>query len=298
MIDFDFKFIFILTILSCHMKHYCILFLSLILLSCNTGGSESNTSLKYSSSSIEAITAYRKGWVQIMDEGRYGAAEISYRKALQYDSNFLIGKSVLGRLTLDLNERLAFHKELQNNKNKIQGDERLILDVYTALVNYTNLRDQHSSDAKKVIDDALKLAEKNLKKVIHKYPEEIYLKAEYIEILHSLYGPQQALDSITVLTSVSQKNNFFLLGYSASMYAELKNFEAALSQANKLKKIINDTTVPKSYAVLADVYFKMDNLKLAKIHVEKAYQLDPKNIDASRLKEKINQKIKDKTKKD
>lgn len=280
------------------MKHYRILFLSLVLLSCNIGGSERNTSLKYSSSSIEAMTAYRKGWIQIMDEGRYGAAEISYRKALEHDPNFLVGKSVLGRLTLDLNERLAFYKELQNKKNEIQGDERLVLDVYSALVNYTNLRDQHSLGAKKVIGDALKLAEKNLKKIVHKYPEEIYLKAEYIEILHSLYGPQQALDSLAVLTSASQKENFFLLGYSASMYAELKNFEVALSQANKLKEIINDTTVPKSYAVLADVYFKMDSLKLAKTQVEKAHQLDPKNIDASRLKEKINQKIKDKLEKD
>lgn len=280
------------------MKHYCILFLSLVLLSCNTRDSESNTSLKYSSSSTEAMTAYRKGWIQIMDEGRYGAAEISYRKALEYDPNFLVGKSVLGRLTLDLNERLAFYNELQNKKNEIRGDERLIFDVYSALVNYTNLREQQSSGAKKAIGDALKLAEKNLEKVVHKYPEEIYLKAEYIEILHSLYGPQQALDSLTALTSASQKENFFLLGYSASMYAELKNFEVALSQANKLKKIINDTTVPKSYAVLADVYFKMDSLKLAKTQAEKAYQLDPKNIDASRLREKINQKIKDKSEKD
>ena len=280
------------------MKHYCILFLFLVILSCNTGNSERNTGLKYSSSSIEAMTAYHKGWTQIMDEGRYGAAEVSYRKALKHDPNFLVGKSVLGRLTLDLNERLGFYKELENNKHKIQGDERLILDVYMALVNYTNLRDQHSSAAKTAIGDALKLAEKNLKKVVHKYPEEIYLKAEYIEILHSLYGPQQALDSLTVLTSVSQKENFFLLGYSASMHAELKNFEIALSQANQLQEIINDTTVPKSYAVLADIYFKMDSLNLAKTNVEKAYQLDSKNIDASRLKEKINQKIKDKSNKD
>lgn len=40
-----------------------------------------------------------------MDEGRYGEAEVSYGKALAYDAEILVGKSVLARLTLNLDER-------------------------------------------------------------------------------------------------------------------------------------------------------------------------------------------------
>ena len=137
----------------------------------------------------------------------------------------------------------------------------------------------------------MQLAEKNLKKVIHKYPEEVYLKAEYIEILHSLYGPKRALDSLNILASISQKDNPFLLGFSASMQAELEAYDIAIKQANRLKNVINDPTQPKTYAVLADIYYQMGNFEIAKRNADKANVLDPKNLDASRLKKKIDQAI-------
>ena len=226
-----------------------------------------------------------------MDEGRYGEAERSYRKALKNDPEFLIGKSVLARLTLDLEERLALYKDLQEGMSKINGDELLILEVYTAFVNYTNLRDQKSPDAKATIQEALVLAEKNLKKIVQKYPNEIYLKAEYIEMLHSLYGPKQALDSLNSLTTSVQKENPFLLGFSASMNAEVEAFDIAIKNANRLKEVINDSTQPKTFAVLADVYFQKGDLEVAKSYADKANELDPRNLDASRLKQKIDNAI-------
>ena len=113
------------------------------------------------------------------------------------------------------------------------------------------------------------------------------MKAEYIEFLHSHYGPRNALDSLAKLTNEAQKENPFLLGYVASMNAEMDDFETALQQANRLKEIMAGKEVPKPYAVLADVYFQMDSLELSKINADKANQLDPKNLDASRIKEKI-----------
>ncbi len=271
------------------MKYLLLLYISIALYSCD---SPEPPNFELSATS-KALEHYKQGWVQIMDEGHYAKAEASYQKALAYDPDFLIGKSVLARLTLDLKERLAMYKEIQAQKHKTDGDERLVLDVYTALVNYTNLRDQKSSDADLALQKALVIAENNLRKIVHKYPDEIYLKAEYIEILNSLYGAKQALDSLDVLTTAAQKDNPFLLGFSASRHAELKVFDIAIQQANRLKIVVNDSAVPKTYAILADVYFQMGNLKLAKSNADSANKLDGKNLDASRLKRKIEKAIKE-----
>ena len=263
------------------LPFYSILFL---LLSCS---SPENKKLTYSTSSEKALEEFRRGWVQIMDEGRYGAAEKSYRNALEYDPDFLVGKSVLARLTLDLDERLELEKQLFEKKEKIQGDERLVFDVYIALVHYTNLRDQGNPQAKGALTKAIEIAEKNLRQVVHEYPNEIYLKAEYIEFLHSRYGAEQTLDSMTTLLLPEQKKNPFLLGFSASLHAELKEFAIALKEAGELEEIVSDSTQPKPYAVYADVYLQKGDLQDAKTNADKANELDPFNLDASRLKERI-----------
>lgn len=268
------------------MRYVSLIFLVLLFIACNTNEPKKEEFVAYATSN-NALVHYRQGWVRIMDEGRYGAAEDSYRDALEIDPDFLVGKSVLARLTLDLQERLKLQEELEKEKVKINGDERLVLDVYLALVRYTNLRDLQSAKSRNALTQALELGEKNLRILVHKYPMEVYLKAEYLEFLHSAYGPQRTLDSLSVLTSDTQKNNPFLLGFSAGMYAELGAFELALQQANHLTGIVNDTTSPKPFVVLADVYLKMDSLKLAQRNVAKAVTLDPRNLDASRLKTKI-----------
>lgn len=242
-------------------------------------------------SSDSVLYYYDLGWQQIMDEGNYGPAENSYRKALEHDSNFLVGKSVLGRLTLDLEERLKIYGEIQQKKGDITDDEQLILEVYAALVNYTNAREQKEPRLTEIRQDVFKLAENNLGIIAHKYPDEIYLKAEYIEFLHARYGPRNALDSLADLCSSAQKENPFLLGYTASMEAEMDNFELALQHANRLKEIINNENIPKAYAVLADVYFQMDSLERAKINADKANNIDPRNLDVSRLQEKIARRL-------
>lgn len=253
--------------------------------------SESPTNLTYSTSSDSTMYYYNLGWEQIMDNGQYGAAEVSYRKALSFDPEFLVGKSVLARLTLDLEERIRIFEEVEAEKHQINGDERLILDVYLALTEFTNIREQTPEQAKEVLTQVLQLAEKNFREIVRKYPNQIYLKSEYIEVLHSNHGPRVALDSLIALTSAEQKENPFLVGYAASMYAELAEFEQALANARRLDAIISDPSLPKSFAVFADVYFAMDSLELAKQNADRAVELDARNLDASRLKTKIDAAI-------
>ena len=113
------------------------------------------------------------------------------------------------------------------------------------------------------------------------------LKSEYIEVLHALHGPQLALDSLNSLMIPSQESNPFMLGYKAIMLAELEKYDEALVIAKELALVMNDDQVAKPDAILADIYFKMKDYNTAKIHADKANSIDPNNLDASRLKKKI-----------
>lgn len=278
------------------VKKYILLILSIVgsVFAC-TNQEITSDQLQYSTTNDSTLFYYQKGWQQIMDQGFYGPAEVSYRKALEFDPDFLVGKSVLARLTTDLEERLQLFEELEAEKSKIAGDERLILDVYIALTEFTNIREQEPEKAPAFLENVLNLAEQNFRQIVHKYPEEIYLKSEYIEILHSLQGPEASLDSLNAITTNEQKDNPFLLGYAAGINAEMGNYQMALIQANRLNHIIQDSLIPKPFVVYADVHYKWgENLEIAKQMVDRAVRLDPRNLDASRLKTRIDKALNNK----
>jgi len=127
--------------------------------------------------------------------------------------------------------------------------------------------------------------------IIHKYPEKVYLKSEYLEILHAIYGPKKAIDSLHTLVTENQKNNWFINGYLAGMYAELEQYDKALQVAQKLEQSINNVQIPKAQVVYADIYYKKQEYLLAKKYADQAVLLDSKNIDAIRLKTRIDQEI-------
>lgn len=267
------------------------LFLMLIgLISCSEPDKKPNE-LALTTKSEAALRYYKLGWEQVMDEGNYSAAEISYRKAVAQDPNFLMGKAVLARLTRDLEERLDLYGEVQEMKSLVHDDERLVLDVYQALVKFTNIREQHPQNAKIALDSTLKLARQNLSVIVSKYPDEVYLKSEYIEILHLLYGAGQTLDSIRKLVDNEQLKNPFLRGYKAVLLAEVDDFETALLEADTLKRILDLNQYPKPNAVFGTIYFKMDSFKKSKVYLDKGYKLDPNNLDISRLKIKVDEKL-------
>ena len=70
---------------------------------------------------------------------------------------------------------------------------------------------------------------------MHTYPEESYIKAEYIEVLHAAYGAQVAIDSLQKLATQKEiKEVAFFKSYLASLEAELGNYDAALSYVDEV----------------------------------------------------------------
>jgi len=275
------------------MNKYFLLipFLIVLVSNCSKEQPASPDHISYSTESDSALYYYRLGWAQIMDEGFYGPAETSYRKAVEFDPGFLVGKSVLARLTPNLDERLNLYRELIAKRSSTAGDERAVLDVYIALTEFTNLREQGAPKAASVLDSTLKLAEENFRSIVHKYPGEKHIRAEYIEILHANHGAEAAMDTLVKFRD-EHKLVPFLEGYAASLHAETGNFEEALNRARALQQSFSSDSIPKPYVVLAEVYHKMGDLEMAKQYVERAYALDPRNLDASRLKDQIDEALK------
>jgi predicted Zn-dependent protease len=226
-----------------------------------------------------------------MDVGNYTASEVAYRKMMSFDKDFLLGLSLLGRITGDLKERQGIATILEKRKIELTGDERLLLDNYIELVKLTNLRQTDPEAAKVQLEKAFTSGEKNLNVLVHRYPDEIYYKAEYIEVLHRNHGPQRALDSLYRLATQQQQHEPFLLGYTANMEAEARNFKEALNKAATLRKKIKDKQSPKPDVVYSDIYFKMGKFDKAKMYVQSALEKDPGNIDAQRLEKKIAESI-------
>lgn len=246
--------------------------------------------LKLSTASDSALHYYYEGWRQVMDEGNYSNSEIAYRKMLKFDPDFLIGLSLLGRITKDFTERQEIEKQLEKRKEEVQGDERILLNIFVELVKLTNQRELNPKGAKLFMESTFKSGEQNLVQLVHRYPDEICYKAEYIEVLHHNRGPQAALDSLYKLASLKQQNLPFLLGYAASLEAETGHYENALNKADLLSTIMDEQS-PKPFVVRGDIYYKMGNFDKANDSVNKALKLDPENVDAKRLKTKVNDEL-------
>jgi len=239
-------------------------------------------------SSDSAAYYYQLGWQQIMDEGRFAASGESWQKALDFDPDFLLAKSVMARLTTDLAERKKMLQELDAAKSQIEGPERLVLDVYIALAEFYNIRQEAPELIQEKAKEVFALAENNLRIASHQFPEDSYLKAEYIEFINSQEGAASALDTLRALRLPVELNNPFMLGYEASLLAELGKLPEALAKAQKLQELMKDNKQAISpLQTLGNIYTQMDSFKLAKPLIDQAYAMDSTNLGVARLKKRI-----------
>ena len=241
-----------------------------------------------------ALYYYNKGWEHILDYGEWTKSEDAYRKARTFDPDFVLGKGIVGKITTDLEERLAIYNELKTQKVDITTDEHLLLNDLILVLKLFNSRDQGIPLDASFYTNFYQSSEKGMRTFIHKYPHESYIKAEYIEVLHAVHGAKTALDSIDVLATPLQKKLPFFLSYTALLESELGNFKNALAKANELKQIINNNQAPAVHYTFARLYLDMDSLDLAKTNIEKAIALDAKHQLAFRVKKRIDDKLMEK----
>ena len=245
----------------------------------------------YGTKNDSAYFYFNKGWVAIMDDGRWTDSEKYFRKAVEFDNDFIIGKSLVGRVTQNLHERIAIEKELEDKIVTLDEDTKWLLEVYLGSIRSLNKRGQGLKVDNNESKSRLSLSEKNFRKFLKKHPEEDYIKAEYIEVLHSIYGAKTALDSLYLLANERQLKLPFYIHYNATLENEIGNYNRALQLTDDLKKALNDPMAPNQYLSYANIYYQMDSLHQAKFMIEKVVSLDPKHIIGQGLRKKIYTKI-------
>lgn len=262
--------------------------------SCQQKQNKSSTNLAvytYGAKNDSAVFYFNKGWEHILDYGQWTLSEKAFRKAVDFDSTFIVGKALVGKNTTNLNERIQILNDINSSQIKVSEDDQLILEVTHITLELFNARGQNMKLDQDFISNFLTTAEKNYRTFIHKYPNESYIKAEYIEVLNAIYGAKIALDSLHILTTPKQKKVPFFISYAATLESDLGNFEKALSIADDFNNQINDPNIPQPYVLYGSIYLKMDSLSLATSNLDKALQLDPNHIFAQRFKTQLLTKL-------
>ncbi|NRB51786.1 MAG: hypothetical protein HRU41_29205 [Saprospiraceae bacterium] len=248
---------------------------------------EAKSDSLYTTDSDSTIHYYLLGWHQILNQGFYGPAEVSYRKALSFDSTFLLGQSVLARLTEDLEERQAFYEHIQTQRSQLIGEEGDLLEVFLSLLNYTLSREKNPDQAAAMRPTLLARAQTLLCGVRLQYPNIDYIESECVEFIHATQGAAAALDSLSSFREDRVIGNAFLAGYEAVLLAELKRFEEALALAEALARTNAGKAIPRPDVIMAHVYYGWGKLEEARTHIDKAVKLDPRNLEATRLQTQI-----------
>lgn len=237
--------------------------------------------LPLTTNSDSAKYYYYKGWNEVMNNGNYSASEVAFRKMHAFDSSFVLGQALLGRISDQADEQRNIIRSIEANLDSANADEQLVIELFLELI-------KRRVDAGTLERDQLfELALKNLGSISYSYDKEDYYFAEYIEWTNAAKGPQAALDSINKLASPGHHIMPFMIGYKVHLHAELGQFDHAQIYLNQLENQLEGKSVPKAAAVKASLLMKQNKPEQARIYIERALALDPKNLDVIRLKDSI-----------
>jgi|GEM_PF-750500 len=283
---------------SAHYLYRCALllcFLSLTLLCPSCGGPTKriNPYSDFGTQNDSARYYFHKGWREIMDYGRWTRSEVAFRKAMALDPDWLLGKSMVARITKNLAERQQLLLELEGAKHGVDGDERTLLDVNILSHIAANNRDLGIANGKEFNEKRWALAEKNFGAFARKYPEDNYFKAEYIEFLHLNHGAQTALDSLYELVTRDQRKLGFYLGYEAALKLEIGHLEEAIRLAHIMDSQLKDSSYNSPLMLKAQIYQAQDSLQQALDVLNRIIAKDSNHLIAIGTKRLVQQHLKD-----
>ena len=272
----------------CYLLVFCFL---VIFNACNPSTSTKDSYYNYGTKNDSARYYFLKGWEEILDNGRWTESESAYRKAVTLDPEWLLGKSLVGRISSDLTERQAILKDLLDGKGQASADERLLLDVNIASIEAAIGRAQGFKTTPAAAQYRRQLAETNFGKFARKHPEDAYFKAEYIEFLHANKGPQVALDSLRALATSSQRQLGFYRYYEASLELELGDYASADSIYLVLTEAMKDPTYTSPLMLKAQLLIAQDSMEQAQRVLNQVVRIDPKHLIAVGMKAQLDQAL-------
>jgi tetratricopeptide (TPR) repeat protein len=245
----------------------------------------------YGTKSIEARKAYQTGWEQILDLGQWTKAEESFRKAAALDPDFKLAWSQVGRISNDPVERASIYTKLKNALGDSSWESKL-LEVYMGSLQLIDARDRGQAIQPEQVKQFYEVSFTNFSKLRESFPDEPYINAEYIEVIHGIYGAKAALDSMELQRNSGRKTSPFLASYTSQMWAELKDFNKANEALSTLKTQLPDSNFPIILFIEANLFFEEGKLIQAEKLVNQVLLADPKHTLAKRLKKRISEELK------
>ena len=274
-------------------RHLLLLFLFLPFIAAMSCDSGPSYYYDYGTKSDSARYYFLKGWEEILDNGRWTESETAFRDAVDFDPDWLLGKSMVGRITRNLEERERLLEELEANKHLAGPDERMLLDVNLLSLKAANNRGRGIPNSPEFNQQRRELAEKNFGAFVRKYPEDAYFKAEYIEFLHANHGPQVAIDSMLALVYEGQMGQGFYLSYGATLRLELGDIRIAQNLLDMYKTRHIDPTYTTSWMMEAQIAEAKDSLKRAKALVDHVVDMDPNHLIAIGMQNRLAAQLKE-----
>lgn len=251
-------------------------------------------SYDYGTASDSARLYYHQGWEQIMDYGLWTESERSFRRATETDPDFIIGKSLVARITTDLQERLELQRKIESRISEVDAHGLLVLNVFLLNIQAMNLRDQGIKLGAEFTKKREDLAISNFGVFLDEYPDDSYIMAEYVEWVHRVNGAQAALATMQQRLTQRQKEVPFFVRYAASLNAELGNHDKALARAREFEAMLDDPGLPEQYVLYAEIYHHSGRLDDAKKNIDKAVELDAMHLIARGLQARIDQELRQK----
>ncbi len=242
---------------------------------------------QYGTESDSAYHYFNLGWQEIMDNGRWTRSEEAFRRAVEFDPDWLLGKSLVGRITRDLEEREQILADIRTNQQQAGDDEKLILDVNLFSLEATNNMARGKPSPPELTDLRQELAERNFGEFARKYPDDNYIKAEYIEFLNRRYGAETALDSLRVLATDRQRKLGFYISYEAQLELDLGNVVKATELCNELTPLMRDSSYLTQVVLQSRILAEQDSLEKARQLIDKAVSIDPNHLIAVGLRRQI-----------
>ncbi len=230
---------------------------------------------------------FNQGWVNIMDYGLWDVSEQAFRTAITFDTHFLLGHALVGRISSNLEERTEIYTALKQSAKLPNTHFQLLLDLYLNSIERMNARETQEFISAETKQKMRQQSMDNMGAFIRHYPNAHYIKAEYIETIHANQNPQAALDSMQQLMTATEYTIPFFIGYQAVLHSELGDYTTALNYAENLAETVNPELAPAPHVVYAQIYFHMKQYNSAYASILKAVQLDPKHLIAQGLKSQI-----------
>jgi len=271
--------------MSLHIKCLGLLLIAFTLLSCSK--TEQSFVPNYGTEVDSARYYFLKGWEEILDNGRWTESEIAFRMASELDPDWLLGKSMIGRITRDLEERQSLFAELDSLKDNASADERILLDVNLLSMQSANNRGLGIPNTPEDNRKRVALAEANFGEFSRKYPNDNYFKAEYIEFLHAIHGARVALDSLNILATPEQQQLGFYLAYAADLELELGNTDRAMALSMVLDEKLKDPSYLSPLMLKANIYISFDSLEKASELVDRVVAADSNHMIAKGMQVRI-----------